>query len=245
MATFLHENTAAAPVVRGKRFVIGNIYCSLCSNHAVGTAVVTAADTKAAALAILGAVSGNGAAAHGKLDSTRPVIVARINAAPCQSGKVAGDIAAGHLHGRTVRQSNTAAAVGVVRIGRATCTITTLRVVGHITVAGQSQCSAVDIDTGTIVVVSIDDLVARHRTAGDGQLSAYDVDTAAEIATVGRNNTALDIHRTFLRTAADVDTAAGLVVTAAAHNIAARHVQRSVLHIDNMSDAGALEYTAL
>ena len=53
---------------------------------------------------------------------------------------------------------------------------------------------------------------------------------------------ALDIHLTVLRTAGDVNTAAGRV-TAAAHNIAAIYVQRSVLHIDNMFDAGALEYT--
>ena len=244
MATFLHENTAAAPVVLGKRFIIGNIYSIGCSNHAVGTAVVTAADTKAAALAIFGAVAGNGAAGHGKRDSIIPCKEARINAAPCQTGIVAGHIAAGHLHGRTVRQSNTAAAVGVVRIALTCFTVTTLRVVGHITVAGQFQRAPVDIDTAAVVFVSIEDRIARHRTAGDVQLSAFDVDTAAEIATVGRNNTALDIHLTTVRTTGNENTAAGLVVTAAAHNIAAFYVQRSALHIDNMFDVGALEYTA-
>ena len=127
-AILLHENTAAAPVIFGKRFVIGNIYLIGCSNHALGTA----SDTKTAALAIFGAVAGNGTAAHGKFDSTIPFKEARINAAPCQTGIVAGHIAAGHLHFRTVRQGNTAAAVGVVRIFHANFTITTLRVVCHI-----------------------------------------------------------------------------------------------------------------
>lgn len=52
VALILHENTAAAPVIGGKRFVIGNIYCSLCLNHAGGAA----GDTKTAALAQFGAV---------------------------------------------------------------------------------------------------------------------------------------------------------------------------------------------
>ena len=84
----------------------------------------------------------------------------------------------------------TAAAVGIVLIALAFCTRTILRVVGHITVAGQVQRAAVDIDTGAIVVVSIEDPIARHRTAGDVQRSVLKEDTAAGTATVGRNDTA-------------------------------------------------------
>ena len=103
------------------------------------------------------------------------------------------------------------------------------------------------VDTDIDVVGLAASGVARDdgRTLNVHPAARFDVDTAAEIAMVGRNNTALDIHRTSFRTAADVDTAAGLVVTAAAHNIAATYVQRSVVHVDNMFDAGALEYTAL
>ena len=237
-AILLHENTAAAPVICGKRFVIGNIYLLIgCSNHAVGTA----ADTKAAALAIFGAVAGNGAAAHCKTDSTFACIEARINAAPCQTGIVAGNIAAGHVHGRTVRQGNTATAVFIVLITLAAATFAIFVVVGHIATGQIQRTTAFDEDTAAVVRISIVDPVARHRTAGDVQrTTAADEDTAAGTATVGRNNTVLDIHRSVV----NVNTAAGRAVTAAAHNIAAIYVQRSAVHDDYMLAAGVLEYTA-
>ena len=90
--------------------------------------------------------------------------------------------------------------------------------------------------------MSFDDLVARHRTAGDVQrTTAADEDTAAGIATVGRNDTAGDIYLSVV----NVNTAARIAITSAAHNIAARHVQRSAVHGDYMPAAGVLEYTAL
>lgn len=72
-------------------------------------------------------------------------------------------------------------------------------------------------DAGKVAVVrmSVDELVARHRTAGDVQ-----------------------------RSVVNVNTAAGRAVTAAAHNIAALYVQRSAVHGDYMLAAGVLEYTA-
>ena len=71
--------------------------------------------------------------------------------------------------------------------------------------AGQVQRSAVDVDAAAVVRMSVDDLVARHRTAGDVQRSVLKEDTAAGTATVGRNDTALDIHRSVV----NVNTAAG------------------------------------
>ena len=132
--------------------------------------------------------------------------------------------------------------MGVVRIFHANFTITTLRVVGHIAPGQIQRTTAFDEDTAAVVLVSFDDLVARHRTAGDVQrTTAADEDTAAGIATVGRNDTALDIHRSVV----NVNTAARIAITSAAHNIAARHVQRSAVHGDYMLAAGVLEYTAL
>ena len=234
VAFFLNENAAAAPVIVGIRYVIGNVYLVRCLNHAVGAA----GDTKTAALAIFGAVAGNGSAAHGKADIVAKE--ARVNAAACQTGIVAGDIAAGHVHNGTVRQSDAAAAVGVVDIVPAVVAVACLIVVGHIALAGQIQRSAFDVDTAAVVMATVDP-VARHRTAGDVQRSVLKEDTAAGTATVGRNDTALDIHRSVV----NVNTAAGRAVTAAAHNIAAIYVQRSAVHQDNMLAAGVLEYTAL
>ena len=182
-AFILHENTAAAPVIVGIRYVIGNVYLARCLNHAVGAA----GDTKTAALAQFGAVAGNGSAAHGKADIVAKE--ARVNAAACQTGIVAGDIAAGHVHNGTVRQGDAAAAVGVVDIALAVVAVACLIVVGHVA-AGQVQRSAVDVDTAAVVRMSVDDLVARHRTAGDVQRSVLKEDTAAGTATVGRNDTA-------------------------------------------------------
>ena len=234
VAFFLNENAAAAPVIVGIRYVIGNVYLVRCLNHAVGAA----GDTKTAALAQFGAVAGNGSAAHGKADIVAKE--ARVNAAACQTGIVAGDIAAGHVHNGTVRQSDAAAAVGVVDIVLAVVAVACLIVVGHIALAGQIQRSAVDVDTAAVVMATVDP-VARHRTAGDVQRSVLKEDTAAGTATVGRNDTALDIHRSVV----NVNTAAGRAVTAAAHNIAAIYVQRSAVHGEYMFAAGVLEYTAL
>ena len=164
---------------------------------------------------------------------------ARVNAAACQTGIVAGDIAAGHVHNGTVRQGDAAAAVGVVDIVPAVAAAAFFIVVGHIA-AGQIQRSAFDVDTAAVVMATVDP-VARHRTAGDVQRSVLKEDTAAGTATVGRNDTALDIHRSVV----NINTAAGRAVTAAAHNIAAIYVQRSAVHQDNMLAAGVLEYTAL
>ena len=232
VAFFLNENAAAAPVIVGIRYVIGNVYLVRCLNHAVGAA----GDTKTAALAQFGAVAGNGSAAHGKADIVAEE--ARVNAAACQTGIVAGDIAAGHVHNGTVRQSD-AAAVGVVDIVPAVVAVAFFIVVGHIA-AGQIQRSAVDVDTAAVVMATVDP-VARHRTAGDVQRPVLKEDTAAGTATVGRNDTALDIHRSVV----NVNTAAGRAVTAAAHNIAAIYVQRSAVHGEYMFAAGVLEYTAL
>ena len=234
VAFFLNENAAAAPVIVGIRYVIGNVYLVRCLNHAVGAA----GDTKTAALAQFGAVAGNGSAAHGKADIVAKE--ARVNTAACQTGIVAGDIAAGHVHNGTVRQSDAAAAVGVVDIVPAVVAVACLIVVGHIALAGQIQRSAFDVDTAAVVMATVDP-VARHRTAGDVQRSVLKEDTAAGTATVGRNDTALDIHRSVV----NVNTAAGRAVTAAAHNIAAIYVQRSAVHQDNMLAVGVLEYTAL
>ena len=234
VAFFLNENAAAAPVIVGIRYVIGNVYLVRCPNHAVGAA----GDTKTAALAQFGAVAGNGSAAHGKFDIVAKE--ARVNAAACQTGIVAGDIAAGHVHNGTVRQSDAAAAVGVVDIVLAVVAVACLIVVGHIALAGQIQRSAFDVDTAAVVMATVDP-VARHRTAGDVQRSVLKEDTAAGTATVGRNDTALDIHRSVV----NVNTAAGRAVTAAAHNIAAIYVQRSAVHGEYMFAAGVLEYTAL
>ena len=234
VAFFLNENAAAAPVIVGIRYVIGNVYLVRCLNHAVGAA----GDTKTAALAQFGAVAGNGSAAHGKADIVAKE--ARVNAAACQTGIVAGDIAAGHVHNGTVRQGDAAAAVGVVDIVPAVVAVACLIVVGHIA-AGQVQRSAVDVDAAAVVRMSVDDLVARHRTAGDVQRSVLKEDTAAGTATVGRNDTAPEIHRSVV----NVNTAAGRAVTAAAHNIAAIYVQRSAVHGEYMFAAGVLEYTAL
>ena len=183
VAFFLNENAAAAPVIVGIRYVIGNVYLVRCLNHAVGAA----GDTKTAALAQFGAVAGNGSAAHGKADIVAKE--ARVNAAACQTGIVAGDIAAGHVHNGTVRQSDAAAAVGVVDIVPAVAAAAFFIVVGHIA-AGQVQRSAVDVDAAAVVRMSVDDLVARHRAAGDVQRSVLKEDTAAGTATVGRNDTA-------------------------------------------------------
>ena len=234
VAFFLNENAAAAPVIVGIRYVIGNVYLVRCLNHAVGAA----GDTKTAALAQFGAVAGNGSAAHGKADIVAKE--ARVNATACQTGIVAGDIAAGHVHNGTVRQSDAAAAVGVVDIVPAVVAVACLIVVGHIALAGQIQRSAFDVDTAAVVMATVDP-VARHRTAGDVQRSVLKEDTAAGTATVGRNDTALDIHRSVV----NVNTAAGRAVTAAAHNIAAIYVQRSAVHGEYMFAAGVLEYTAL
>ena len=237
VAFFLNENAAAAPVVIGIRYVIGNVYLvRFRPNHAGGAA----GDTKTAALAQFGAVAGNGSAAHGKADTLVMVKEARVNAAACQAGIVAGDIAAGHVHNGIVRQSDAAAAVGVVDIVLAVFAVAFFTVVGHIA-AGQGQRSVLKEDAAAVVRVSIEDLVARHRTAGDVQRSVLSEDTAAGTATVGRNDTAPDIHRSVV----NVNTAAGRAVTAAAHNIAAIYVQRSAVHQDNMFAAGVLEYTAL
>ena len=184
VAFFLNENAAAAPVIVGIRYVIGNVYLVRCPNHAVGAA----GDAKTAALAQFGAVAGNGSAAHGKFDIVAKE--ARVNAAACQAGIVAGDIAAGHVHNGTVRQSDAAAAVGVVDIVPAVVAVACLIVVGHIALAGQIQRSAFDVDTAAVVRMSVDDLVSRHRTAGDVQRSVLKEDTAAGTATVGRNDTA-------------------------------------------------------
>ena len=203
------------------------------ADHTIGAA----ADAKATALAQFGAVAGNGSAAHGKFDIV--AVEARVNAAACQAGIVAGDIAAGHGHSGAVRQGDTAAAVGVVDIVLAVVAAACLIVVGHIALAGQIQRSAVDVDTAAVVMATVDP-VARHRTAGDVQRSVLKEDTAAGTATVGRNNTALDIHRSV----GDVNTAAGRAVTAAAHNIAAGHGQRSALHQDYPFAAAVPKRTA-
>ena len=233
VAFILHENTAAAPVIVGIRYVIGNVYLVRCLNHAVGAA----GDTKTAALAQFGAVAGNGSAAHGKADIVAKE--ARVNAAACQTGIVAGDIAAGHVHNGTVRQGDAAAAVGVVDIVPAVVATAFFIVVGDIA-AGQVQRSAVDVDAAAVVMATVDP-VARHRTAGDVQRSVLKEDTAAGTATVGRNDTAPEIHRSVV----NVNTAAGRAVTAAAHNIAAIYVQRSAVHGEYMLAAGVLEDTAL
>ena len=232
VAGFLNKDTAAAPVVIGIRFVIGNVYLFRCPNHAVGAA----GDTKTAALAQFGAVAGNGSAAHGKCDIV--AMEARVNAAARQTGIVAGDIAAGHVHNGIVRQSDAAAAVFVVDIVLAVVAAFFI-VVGHIT-AGQVQRSVFNEDAAAVVMAVVEP-VARHRTAGDVQRSVFKEDTAAGTATVGRNDTALDIHRSVV----NVNTAAGRAVSAAAHNIAAIYVQRSAVHGEYMLAAGVLEYTAL
>ena len=130
----------------------------------------------------------------------------------------------------------------IVLITLAAATFATLVVVGHIAPGQIQRTTAFDEDTTAVVRISIDDLIARHRTAGDVQrTTAADEDTAAGTATVGRNNTALDIHRSVV----NVNTAAGIAITSAAHNIAARHVQRSAVHGDYMLAAGVLEHPAL
>ena len=113
-------------------------------------------------------------------------------------------------------------------------------VVCHIA-PGQVQRSAVEEDSAAAVMAVVDP-VARHRAAGDAQRSAVNVDAATCVAAIGCNDTVGNRHRSVV---VDVNTAADLVVSAAADNIAALHGQRSALHADNMFAAVVLERAAL
>ena len=224
--------------------IVGNVHLAA---RSIDNSGCPTADADAAALAGLRQVPGHSAAGHGESCCFLPI--SHIQAAACLLGGIAGDIAAGDVQ-TAGYYGKTATAMGAAALGAIAVTAPCLvLIIGNVSSIGQvDSCTAGGVDASAIPGIYLVDVncsawnrIPGNHAAGQGEDTAVHADAATSLGGICRNHAAGHIDST----ACAIDTAAPVVWSAAADNIAALHGQRSALHQDYPFAAAVPERTAL